>query len=250
MKKRILLFLALGSLLIFSAGQSYALTITIDPSAEKIHPGDNLFVDINISGLHETLSTGDQVDSVLAAFSLDFYYDPSFLEFNPNPPAGWGPHLGDVFLGEAIGFVDDSTQGVIGLDFVSLLEEDSMTCFFCIPPYLDELQRVDPTDPTSPYLDTFTLATLGFYAPVGGASGPDWPLGWPAGSIVFATDNVVLSDPDGFEIALLDASGNPVGPAPVSTPNTIVKVPEPGIVALMSIGLFGLYLSRRQRVVI
>jgi len=76
---------------------------------------------------------------------------------------------------------------------------------------------------------------------------PSWPSTWPSGSTVFDTTNVVLSDPDGFEISLLDASGNPIGPAPVVTPFIAVKVPEPATIALMSLGLFGINFSRKNR---
>jgi len=76
---------------------------------------------------------------------------------------------------------------------------------------------------------------------------PSWPSTWPSGSTVFDTTNVVLSDPDGFEISLLDASGNPIGPAPVATPFIAVKIPEPATIALMSLGLFGINFSRKNR---
>jgi hypothetical protein len=247
MKKMLFLF-ALLSFLVITANQAFAISISLVPSTPKIQPGDNIFVDINISGLHETFSSGNQVDSVLAAFSLDFLYDPSLLTFLAVPPAGWGPHLGDVHSGEATGFVDEFTPGVLSLDLVSLLDESATNCVFCVPPYLDNLQRVDPTDSTSPYLDTFRLATLGFYAPYGGNPGlPSWPSTSPSRSTVFGTSNVVLSDPDGFEVSLLDASGNPIGPAPVSTPFITVAVPEPGTIALMSLGLIGINFIRKYR---
>ena len=57
----------------------------------------------------------------------------------------------------------------------------------------------------------------------------------------------MLSDPEGLEIQLRDASGNPIDRAPVATPFITVKVPEPTTIALMSLGLLGISFSRKNR---
>ena len=127
MKKALLIF-ALVSSLVFTTNQAFAITISLVPTTQKIHAGENIFVDINVSGLHETFSSGNKVDSILAAFQLDFHYNPNLLTFLPVPPAGWGPHLGDVHSGEALGFIDELNPGVLSLSFVSLLDESSSNC--------------------------------------------------------------------------------------------------------------------------
>ena len=144
---------------LLASGHALAvITISLDPSVDKIHALENVFVDINVSGLQ---SGG--VDELIGAFELDLLYDDALFTPLLVPPAAFGPNLGDIFLGEAIGGVDTSTPGIVDLFEVSLLFDVE----------LDALQS-----------DSFRLATVGFFAN-GTSSGP---------TTSFATNNIVLSD--------------------------------------------------------
>jgi len=213
--KKISLLFVLISILVFTAGQAMAtIMITLDPIPDKVHPLENLYVDINISGLQ----SGD-VDTLLGAFSLDLLYDSDVLTpiISVSTP---GSELGDVLLGEAVWNIDYSVPGALWLAEVSLLEASSATCIFCFPPYLDALQS-----------DSFTLATIAFF--VHGA--PGVPVTY------LDTDHVVLSDADGFQV--MDVRGNI---APVATPIASVRIPEPGTAILLTCGLIGMLKIRRK----
>lgn len=196
--KRIFASILLSSLLLAAGQASAVITISLDPSVDKIHSMENVFVDINVSGLQ---SGG--VNTLLGAFDLDLLYDSSLFTPLLVPPAGFGVRLGDIFLGEAVGGIDTSTPGVVNLFEVSLLSAAELAV----------LQG-----------DSFTLATLGFFAN-GVSSGP---------TTSFATANIVLSDDLGNSLT------------PVSNPGTSISVPEPITLALVSLGLVGLG-WRRQR---
>lgn len=218
MKKMLLLF-ALMSSLVFATGQALAtIMITLDPNPKKVHPPGNLYVDINISGLQS-----GNVDTLLGAFSLDLLYDPGVLTplISASTP---GAKLGDVLLGEAVWDIDNSVPGVLGITEVSLLEASSATCIFCISPYLEDLQ-----------LDSFTLATMAFFA----YDAPSGPV------TLLDTANVVLSDTDGFQVT--DRFGNI---AVVATPIASVKVPEPGTFLLLGAGMISMLTLRRKRVLL
>jgi hypothetical protein len=143
------------------------------------------------------------IDALIGAFDLDVLYEDSLFTPLLVPPAGFGPNLGDIFLGEAIGGIDTSAQGVVNLFEVSLLLDFE----------LDALQG-----------DSFTLATLGFYA-----------NGFPSGaSTTFATDNIVLSDENGN------------APGPVAHPPTSIAVPAPATLMLLAGGIAILGATRRR----
>ncbi|PPD32782.1 MAG: hypothetical protein CTY19_09985 [Methylomonas sp.] len=164
--------LGLISLLLLGlSGQVAAMPIiSLIPDSTKIHSGENLYIDVNVSGLQSGGS-----NSLLGAFSMDVLFNPQ-LQFHP---AGsgvytWGFGLGDVDAGEAL-VGDDISQigsGLFSFNKVSLLDTVELSA----------LQS-----------DSFRLATLAFYLPYGHtlASGS---------SINFSTANVVLSDDFGNEL--------------------------------------------------
>ena len=129
-------------LMFFSSSSVQAISLDFVPSTQQVDIGSTVDVDIVISGL------GDFTDPSLGVFDLDVIFDPTILSFDS---VTFGLLLGDPSLGEAITVEDASTPGTVNLFEVSLLEGDAVTCFFCIPPFLNDLQ------PSS-----FTLATLTF----------------------------------------------------------------------------------------
>jgi hypothetical protein len=178
-----------------------APTLSIDPSSLKVHAPENIFVDINISGLQS-----GETDSLLGAWELDFTYDPSVFSFLAIPPAGLGGALGDIDLGEAISLAEPvTTPGIFHVGVLSLLEGDATTCVFCVAPFLEDLQG-----------DSFTLATVGLFLP-GNSSFK--------GTTFLNLENVVLSDADGFEIG------------GATTLQGVANVPEPGVLLLIAFGL-------------
>lgn len=188
-----------------------APTLSIAPSSLKVHAPENIFVDINISGLQ----SGD-TDSLLGGWELDFTYDPNIFSFLAVPPAGFGGALGDIDLGEAISLAEPiTTPGIFHVGVLSLLEGDVATCVFCIDPLLEDLQS-----------DSFTLATVGLFLPRGSSF---------KGATFLDLENVVLSDADGFELqGTFEIQG-------------VVNVPEPGVLLLIAFGLSGIGLVSRKR---
>ncbi len=163
-KRNLFASMVLTATLLASGNASAVVTITLDPSVDKVHRLENVFVDINVSGLQ---SGG--VNALLGAFDLGLLYEASLFTPLLVPPAGFGPDLGDVFLGEAVSGIDTSTPGLVNLFEVSLLTT----------PELAALQG-----------DSFRLATIGFFAN-GTASGP---------TTTFQTANILLSDDLGNRI--------------------------------------------------
>ena len=210
-------------LFLFIGSSAFAVQISIVPERDKVHVGENLLVDFFVSGLQD-----GGVDTVLGAFEFDFLYDASFFTLLTSAPTGLGPHLGNPSSGgfpEVLWDIDSSTPGLLYVTAVSLLESDEDTCLFCDPPYLDDLQRVDPNDPNSAFLDSFRLLSLNLYAPFGG--NPGMPVWRPMGSsqTVFDTQGVVLSDAERVEIPS------------VANPGTSVSVPEPPSFVILITGL-------------
>jgi hypothetical protein len=140
MKRLLFLCIVLCSLVF--VGQSWALSLTLSPSSQTIHPGQSATVDLVISGL----TSGGPPS--LGAFSLYITYDPAVLSFNS---VIFGNFLGDLSLGEADAGYDASTPGLL-----SFLYEVS-----CLFP--DQLDAIQP--------DSFTLANVSFTANEIGATG-------------------------------------------------------------------------------
>jgi hypothetical protein len=197
-------------IIVFMHGQASATpTLSLIPDFQKIHPPQNLLVDVVISGLQ---SGG--TNTLLGAFDLTVQFDPNVLSLFTGAPSALGTGLGDP---------TDPSQTVIGANIpapgtfnffeVSLLEGSAATCIFCIGPYLEDLQG-----------DTFSLATLAFFAP-GGSS--------PAFTNILITDEI-----------LSDANGNAIENPTIR--NASVAVPEPSSILLLMGGLaaFG-FLKRR-----
>jgi hypothetical protein len=162
--------LLITTLLLGLCGQVFALPIiSLVPNPNKIHAGENLFIDVNVSGLQSGGS-----NSLLGAFSMDVLFNPQ-LQFLPAGSGAntWGFGLGDVDAGEALvgGDISQIGSGLFSFNEVSLLTSE-----------LSALQG-----------DNFRLATLAFYLPYGHtlASGS---------TINFSTANVVLSDDLGNQL--------------------------------------------------
>lgn len=111
--------------------------LTLVPQGSVVLPGGRLYVDLMLSGLED--------DEVLGGFSLDLAFSPSLRLF-PFGAGGtrFGPYLGNVAMGEALGGAD------IGTDSASMYE-------FSL---LSSAQLADLQD------SSFRLATLQFYLPV------------------------------------------------------------------------------------
>ncbi len=190
-------FILISSLLLGLCGQVFALPIiSLVPDHNKIHAGENLFIDVNVSGLQ---SGG--FSSLLGAFSMDVLFNPE-LQFLPAGSGAntWGSGLGDVDAGEAFveGDISQIGSGLFSFNEVSLL--------------------VDSIELSALQSDSFRLATLAFYLPYGNAL--------PSGSSInFSTENVVLSDDFGNELATGVNQG------------ATVQVPEPPMFLLMGFGL-------------
>ncbi|SFL27961.1 PEP-CTERM protein-sorting domain-containing protein [Nitrosomonas aestuarii] len=218
MKKILRIFLF--CFVISATTQAFAtISITLDQQS-KLHAPGNVFIDIKISGLQ---SGG--VNALLGAWELDFLYDPNVFQFVATPPAGLGALLGDESLGQAISLAQPvTTPGIFHVGVLSLLEADAATCVFCDP--------LNP-DPLNPLLedlqsDSFTLATVGLFAPTAGGAGII--------SSLLETKNIVLSDAFGNELL------------PVAHPSKLTNVvPIPATIALVGIGLFGWLTARRSR---
>ncbi len=198
----------ISTLLLGLCGQVFALPIiSLVPDHNKIHAGENLFIDVNVSGLQ---SGG--FSSLLGAFSMDVLFDPN-LQFLPSGSGSntFGSGLGDVSAGEAfVGLPPDTAwspgSGSFSFYETSLLDATSLT----------DLQG-----------DSFRLATLAFYLPFENAL--------PSGSsITFSTANVVLSDEEGIELA-----------TGINQEATVL-VPEPPIFLLLGIGLALLSYNRQK----
>jgi hypothetical protein len=205
MKKIFILVVLLIMFSLFLVTTTSAVTIGFDPSSQSPDVGQTAVVDLVISGL------GDYAPESVGGFDLDISYDSSVIEFLDYE---LDIFLGDIDLGEAVDFsLGEVTPGLINLFEVSLLEPDSATCFFCIPPFLDDIQP-----------GSFTLATLTFEALSVGNS----PLGISINSLA-----------DGYGLPLtVDEVGS----------GSISPVPEPATILLLASGLTGLGVFGRKRI--
>ena len=117
MKKKLTLMWLLGCLAVFALKHAHAgflVNLDFDPNAQNVNLGDNVFVDLTVSGL----SNGGSPS--LGAFDFDVLFDDSILSFTT---ATFGNSLGDPNPAafEAVTNVDTSVAGAIGLDETSLL---------------------------------------------------------------------------------------------------------------------------------
>lgn len=189
------------------AGNTHAIPLmSVTTSTPVLHPPQNLFIDVNISGL-QSGGTNTQ----LGAFQFDLSYDPTML-VPQTTPAGWGSALGDTSAGEAIGYYDASIPGLIHVDELSLLETSAATCIVCTGPYLEDLQG-----------DSFRLITLGFYV-----------LPTADGTSLQFT-NIAGSDGYGIRQTNLNA-----------TITFNLPVPLPGSLPLLVGGVLGMLAARRS----
>lgn len=202
--------------ILFSANLStvtqsaHALSLSIIPSAGSAVVGGNVNADLVISDL----GSGGAASTV-GAFDINIGFDSSILSLNN---VTFGALLGNLSLSEAIAAFDNSTPGTVNLFEVSLLEASASTCVFCQTPYLDSLQ------PSS-----FLLATLSF-------------IGTSQGTSTLTPVINAIGDGEGNDLArgLITAAGSVTVGRPVT-------VPEPSILALLSVGLLGWMFSNRKK---
>jgi hypothetical protein len=78
-----LLSVLLVTALVSAQARAGLISISLVPSVTTINKGENVFVDINVSGLQS-----DGVDKLLGAWSLGFGHDSRFLVPLGVPPLG------------------------------------------------------------------------------------------------------------------------------------------------------------------
>jgi hypothetical protein len=140
MKKKILLFLSLFSLALFSS-HGAAVTITLVPISQEIRVGSTTSVDLNISDL------GDFSAPSLGAFLTEIVFDDTALSFE------------SVTYGALLGSTEPS-----------LFETDIITTVTSGSVSLDEFSFLSDYELDSLQPDSFTLATLSFTATAAGTS--------------------------------------------------------------------------------
>jgi len=215
MKKISLVGLAFGLCLYSSSAQAISIDVQLFPFPAQ----QKATVTIAVSGL------GNFTSPSLGAFDLDFTFVPGFFGITDLEQVifldGLGSPDNQTFINSSGTLVPDSfglgealtdailfAPGELNLFEVSLLEANSVTCIFCIGPFLDDLQ------PSS-----FRLVTLIFDAP-----------------------NAELTSLAQFDLsinALSDASGN-------ALTADIRFIPLPSTLLLLGIGLVELGWALRK----
>ena len=189
-----------------------AITLSLVPSSDTAMSGGVINVDLVVDGL-----TAGGPDS-LGAFDIDIGYDISALSLSS---FSLDASLGDIGLGEAIDLSFGDLGGVVNVAEVSLLETDSLTCIFCLDPYLDDIQG-----------SSFTLASFTFDV-----------LNLLEGESTSIIIDTIWGISDGFGSSLIvDGIQN----AFVSNPESSTAVPEPSALVLLAIGIIGIGFSRKR----
>jgi hypothetical protein len=134
-KRKLFLCISIALVALFVATNAQAITLSFDPLSQDVNLGEQVFVDLVISGL------GDQMPDSLGMFDLDIAFDPSILAFN-NAVYG-DPVLGDQLDLWGLGSLTITTPGVGSVNLFELS--------FDFPSDLDTFQA-----------GSFTLATLSF----------------------------------------------------------------------------------------
>ncbi|HPE70564.1 MAG TPA: PEP-CTERM sorting domain-containing protein [Candidatus Competibacter sp.] len=191
----------LAGALTFSA-TAHAITLGITPSATMLTVGDSLSAEVVVSGL------GDFAPPSLSVFDLNITFTPTTFGFTG---VSFGSFLGDLGLGEAFSIEDTSIPGIVNLVEVSWLEADGTTCFFCIPPYLDDIQPA-----------SFVLATLMF----------DVLSPGPSDLTLSLNNNTPLGD--GFGDPLPEVT---IAAGPLITVQSGSQIPEPATISLLAFGM-------------
>ena len=145
MKKNIRLWILVVTF-ILTAPLSWAATITFSPTNQTVGVGDQVFLDINISGL------GDGTAPSLGVFDLDVSYDGHLLGFN-------SVIFGDLNIGDQLDFSG------YGADYDITTYQGGIRLYglsYDTPDTLDTLQA-----------DSFTMARIGFQTLNLGTSGLD-----------------------------------------------------------------------------
>lgn len=208
MMKRVLQGLLAILTIVVCTGPVHAFpVVSILPAQQIVEAPGAFSVTVNISGLQ-----ADDPARLLGAFSVDLLFDPAVLSYFPSPPVGWGGALGDVAAGQAVTTFDPSTPGVIHLGETSLLEANADTCVFCTGPFLADLQG-----------NSFKLVTLSFFDAAS------------SGSTVLNLASPVFVDANGFPIPLGGLNG------------ATIRVPEPGSIAMLAMGVALMGWVRRRR---
>lgn len=204
---RRLLITVYALILAVLANHAVAVTLSLQPASQTAMPGDTVTLNLVIDGL------GDFAPDSLAAFDIDIAYDTSVLTFVDYT---LGPGLGALPT-EAVDFSLGDSGGTVNIAELSLLENDDVSCFFCLPPYLDGIQP-----------GSFTLASLDFTVDV-----------LDPGASTIVAINTVNALGDGFGAALTVES---------TTDAVINAVPVPAAVWLFGSGLIGLIgITRRKK---
>ena len=200
-------FALLATLLAFSPGQSYAVSITFDPADQDVWLGNKAMVDVVISGL------GAYDAPSLGAFDFTIGFDPAILALS-------NVSFGDPFLGDQLDIwgLGGNPMDTLGLSPGAVnMYEISLD----LPAELEMYQA-----------DTFVLVSLAFDTLAPGTSDLDLLPGLI---------------PPVFGDAWGESLGYTVEPGSITVvQGGTAPVPEPGTILLLGSGLLGLAGFRRK----